>query len=71
MVLKQYYKMMNERIKYALKVGLPIGILGGLVFFIWSAISNTLLYAVNSGIIGFFLFTILGFILGILIYPLE
>jgi len=62
---------MNDRIKYALKIGLLIGVLGGLVFFIWSAINHNIFYAANSGIIGFFIFTILGFILGVLIYPLE
>lgn len=62
---------MNDRIKYALKVGLLIGVLGGLAFFIWSALDNTISYAINSGVIAFFVFTILGFILGMLIYNLE
>ena len=62
---------MIDRIKYALKTGLIIGILGGLVFFIWSVLNNTLSYSVNSGIMGFIVFTILGFILGMLIYNLE
>ncbi len=62
---------MIDRIKYALKTGLIIGILGGLVFFIWSILNNTLSYSVNSGIMGFIVFTILGFILGMLIYNLE
>jgi hypothetical protein len=62
---------MNDRINYALKIGSLVGILGGLVFFIWSALNNTISYSISSGIIGFVVFTILGFILGILIYPLE
>lgn len=62
---------MNDRINYALRIGLLIGALGGLVFFIWSALNNTFSYSVNSGIIGFVVFAILGFILGMLIYPLE
>jgi len=62
---------MNDRIKYALKIGLLIGVLGGLVFFIWNALNHTITYAANLGIIGFVVFAIIGFILGILIYPLE
>lgn len=62
---------MNGRISYALKIGLLIGILGGLVFFIWSALTNTITYPINSGMIGFIIFAIIGFILGMLIYPLE
>lgn len=62
---------MNDRINYALKIGLLIGTLGGLVFFIWSALNNPISYSVSSGIIGFVVFAILGFILGMLIYPLE
>lgn len=62
---------MIDRIIYALKIGLLIGVLGGLVFFIWSALNNPISYSVNSGITGFIVFAILGFILGMIIYPLE
>lgn len=62
---------MNDRINYALKIGLLIGVLGGLVFFIWSALTNTISYSVISGIKWFVIFAILGFILGMLIYNLE
>ncbi|MDI6724909.1 MAG: hypothetical protein QMD61_09725 [Methanobacterium sp.] len=41
------------------------------MFFIWSALNNTISYSVRSGIIGFFVFAVLGFILGMLIYHLE
>lgn len=62
---------MNDRINYAVKIGLLIGVLGGLVFFIWSALNNTISYSVSSGIMAFVVFAILGFILGMLIYHLE
>lgn len=62
---------MNDRINYSLKIGLLIGVLGGLVFFIWSSLNNTISYSVRSGIIAFFVFSVLGFILGMLIYHLE
>ena len=64
---------MYGRIKYSLKIGLLLAVLGGLVFFIWGAISNEFLVSkvIYSSLMAFAAFGIIGFILGILIYGLE
>lgn len=60
-------------LKYSIKIGSLLAILGGLVFFIWGMISNNLLFSevLNSSLMAILAFGVIGFILGMLIYGLE
>jgi len=60
---------MRVNLGYALFSGLLIGLLGGLVFFVWDMINYSFLisHAINSAILAFIIFGALGFILGLLI----
>jgi hypothetical protein len=62
-----------NRWQYALFSGLSVGVLGGLVFFIWELINNSFLVlpALYGSVRAFILFAILGFILGLLIGNLD
>ncbi|MDO9626961.1 MAG: hypothetical protein Q7I96_04955 [Methanobacteriaceae archaeon] len=64
---------MLGRLKYSIKIGLLLAVLGGLVFFIWGMIGNQLLLSavLNSSLMALLAFGIIGFILGLLIYGLE
>lgn len=64
---------MLGRLKYSVKIGLLLAVLGGLVFFIWGMIGNKLLFSgvLNSSLMAILAFGIIGFILGLLIYGLE
>jgi hypothetical protein len=64
---------MPGRLKYSLKTGLLLAVLGGLVFFIWGMINNEFILSevVYSSLIAFAGFGIIGFVLGLLIYGLE
>lgn len=64
---------MLRRLKYSIKIGLLLAVLGGLVFFIWGMISNKLLFSevLNSSLMAILAFGAIGFILGLLIYGLE
>lgn len=64
---------MLSRLKYSIKIGLLLAVLGGLVFFIWGMIGNKLLLSavLNSSLMALLAFGIIGFILGLLIYGLE
>jgi hypothetical protein len=60
---------MRLNLGYALLTGLLIGVLGGLVFFVWDMINHSFLisHAISSAISAFIIFGVLGFILGLLI----
>lgn len=62
-----------NRGEYALFSGLLMGVLGGLVFFIWTLINNSFLIqpALYSAFQAFIIFAILGFILGFIIGVLD
>ena len=64
---------MLGRLKYSIKIGLLLAVLGGLVFFIWGMIGNKLLFSavLNSSLMALLTFGIIGFILGLLVYGLE
>jgi hypothetical protein len=64
---------MLGRLKYSMKIGLLLAVLGGLVFFIWGMIGNSLSFStvLNSSLMAILAFGVIGFILGILIYGLE
>lgn len=64
---------MSGRLKYSLKTGLLLAVLGGLVFFIWGMVNNEFILSevVYSSLIAFAGFGIIGFVLGLLIYGLE
>ena len=64
---------MLRRLKYSIKIGLLLAVLGGLVFFIWGMIGNKLLFSevLNSSLMAILAFGAIGFILGLLIYGLE
>lgn len=64
---------MLGRLKYSLKIGLLLAVMGGLVFFVWGMINNDFIVfeVVYSSLIAFAAFGILGFVLGLLIYGLE
>jgi hypothetical protein len=57
------------KLGYAIFSGLILGVLGGLVIFIWSLINNSFLVApsIDSAIQASLIFGILGFILGLII----
>jgi len=61
------------RLKYSLKTGLLLAVLGGLVFFIWGMVNSEfiLLKVVYSSLTAMAAFGIIGFVLGLLIYGLE
>ena len=56
------------KLEYAIFSAMVLGVLGGLVFFIWGLINNSFLAqpAIDSAIQGAIIFAILGFILGII-----
>ena len=60
---------MHLNLGYALSTGLLIGVLGGLVFFVWDMINHSFLisHAISSAISAFIIFGVFGFILGLLI----
>ncbi|PKL67537.1 MAG: hypothetical protein CVV28_04460 [Methanobacteriales archaeon HGW-Methanobacteriales-1] len=64
---------MLGRLKYSIKIGLLLAVLGGLVFFIWGIIDNEFLFSevLNSSLMAILVFGSIGFILGLLIYGLE
>ena len=58
---------------YAIFTSLIIGLLGGMVFFVWDMINHSFMiyHAISSGISAFIVFGVLGFILGLLIGNLK
>ena len=60
---------MRIDVTYTIFTTFLIGILGGLVFFIWDLINNSFSYshASNAAIHAAIIFAVLGFLLGILI----
>ena len=64
---------MDVNFVYAILTGLLIGVLGGLVFFVWDMINHSFLiaHAISSAIPAFIVFGVLGFILGLLIGNLK
>jgi multisubunit Na+/H+ antiporter MnhE subunit len=64
---------MDVNFVYAILTGLSIGVLGGLVFFVWDMINHSFLiaHAISSAIHAFIVFGVLGFILGLLIGNLK
>ncbi|MDI9618152.1 hypothetical protein [Methanothermobacter sp.] len=64
---------MLERIRYSIKIGLILAVLGSAVLFIWGMIGRMAVdwNVLRSAIEGFVAFGIFGFILGFLIYDLE
>jgi hypothetical protein len=64
---------MSGRLKYSLKIGLLLAVLGGLVFFVWGMINNSFIVfeVVYSSLTACAAFGIIGFVLGLLIYGLE
>jgi len=64
---------LKGRLKYALKIGLFLGVLGGAVFFIWGMIEEEfiILSVVQSTLTAMLIFGVMGFILGYSIYYLE
>gem|GEM_PF-3069039 len=64
---------MHSNFRYALLTGLLIGVLGGLVFFVWDMINHSFLisHAISSAISAFIIFGVLGFGLGLIIGNLK
>jgi hypothetical protein len=64
---------MSGRLKYSLKTGLLLAVLGGLVFFIWGMVNSEFILSkvVYSSLTAMAAFGIIGFVLGLLIYGLE
>jgi len=64
---------MGLNIKYAIFTSLLIGVMGGLVFFVWDLINYSFVipHAIHAGINGIIVFCMIGFILGLIIGNLK
>jgi H+/Cl- antiporter ClcA len=64
---------MEVDLPYVIFTGLLLGVLGGLVFFVWDLINHSfhMSHAVNVAVQAGLIFAVLGFILGLIIGHLK